>query len=157
MIDFYEHKNMKEFLTQYQNPHFDIHQVRVPFWLAVIAASGSGKTQWLLNLIANMQDTFGHIYIWYSASELLYEFMQIQIVAETKFITQLAKFPLINEMPKDKQILCVFDDVLNYSDKVQGVIKDCFILGRKLEKSISNYYLSQSFFIIPKIIRFQCN
>ena len=31
MITFYEHKKMKEFLTEYQNKHFDIHQIKVPF------------------------------------------------------------------------------------------------------------------------------
>ena len=54
MINFYEHKQMKEFLTEYQNPHFDTHQIKIPFRLAVIAASGSRIIQWLLNLIANV-------------------------------------------------------------------------------------------------------
>ena len=65
--------------------------------------------------------------------------MQKQIRADKKtFITQLGNFPQTNEMPKDKHILCVFDDVVNYSDKEQGVIKDCFICGRKHWKGISN-------------------
>ena len=31
MINFYEHKKMKEFLTEYQNPYFDMHQIKIPF------------------------------------------------------------------------------------------------------------------------------
>ena len=53
-------------------------------------------------------------------------------------------------MPKDKQIFCVFDNVVNYSDKEQGVIKDCYIRSRKVGKGISMCYLSQPFFRIPK-------
>ena len=60
-------------------------------------------------------------------------------------------------MPKDKQILCVFDDVVNYSDKEQGIIKELYVRGRKHGRGISMCYLSQSFFRIPKIIRLQCN
>ena len=73
------------------------------------------------------------------------------------FITQLSKLPQINEMAKDKQILCAFDDVVNYSDKEHGVIKDCYIRDCKYGKDISMHYLSQSFFRIPNIIRLQCN
>ena len=158
MINFYNHKKMKEFLTEYHNPCFEAHQIKVPFRLAAIAASGSGKTQWLLNLISRMNDTFGHIYVCYRAPEPLYQFLA-KSIGEDKitFFTQLSKFPQINDMPKDKQVLCVFDDVVNYSDEEQGIIKEYFIRGRKHGMGISMCYLSQSFFRIPKIIRLQCN
>ncbi len=158
MVNFYNHKKMKEFLTEYHNPCFDCHQIKVPFRMAVIAASGSGKTQWLLNLISRMNDTFGHIYVCYRAPEPLYQFLEKSIGADKiTFFTQLAKFPQINDIPKDKQVLCIFDDVVNYSDKEQGIIKEFYIRGRKHGKGISMCYLSQSFFRIPKIIRLQCN
>ena len=158
MVNFYSHKGMKEFITEYDNPCFDSHQIKVPFRLAVIASSGSGKTQWLLNCIARMNDTFGHIYVCYRTNEPLYDFLQKQIGADKiTFFTQLSKFPQVNEMPRDKQILCVFDDVVNYSDREQGIIKEYFIRGRKMGKGISMCYLSQSFYRIPKIIRLQCN
>jgi hypothetical protein len=158
MVNFYAHKGMKQFLTEYENPHFDSHGIKVPFRMAVIASSGGGKTQLLLNLIAKMQDTFGHIYVCYRTNEPLYDFLQKQIGADKiTFFTQLSKFPQVNEMPRDKQLLCVFDDVVNYSDKEQGIIKEYFIRGRKMGRGISMCYLSQSFYRIPKIIRLQCN
>jgi hypothetical protein len=158
MVNFYAHKGMKQFLTEYENPHFDSHGIKVPFRMAVIASSGGGKTQLLLNLIAKMQDTFGHIYVCYRTNEPLYDFLQKQIGADKiTFFTQLSKFPQVNEMPRDKQLLCVFDDVINYSDKEQGIIKEYYIRGRKAGKGISMCYLSQSFYRIPKIIRLQCN
>ena len=158
MVNFYSHKNMKQFLTEYENPHFESHQIKIPFRMGIISASGGGKTQFLLNLIAKMQSTFGHIYVCYRASEPLYEFLAKSIGDKNiTFFTQLGKFPQVNEMPKDKQILCVFDDVVNYSDREQGIIKEYYIRGRKFGKGISMCYLSQSFFRIPKIIRLQCN
>ena len=158
IVNFYSHKGMKEFITEYENPCFDSHRVKVPFRMAVIGASGGGKTQLLLNLIAKMQNTFGHIYVCYKASEPLYEFLAKSIGDKNiTFFTQLGKFPQVNEMPKDKQILCVSDDVVNYSEKSQEIIKEYYIRGRKHGKGISMCYLSQSFFRIPKIIRLQCN
>ena len=87
-----------------------------------------------------MSHTFGHMYIWYRATEPLYEFLIKQIRGDKiTFITQLSKFPNISKMPKDKQILCVFDDVVNYLYKEQGIIKLYYILGRKAGKGISMF------------------
>ena len=128
MVNFYQHKNMKQFLTEYENPQFDSHQIKLPCRLAAIAASGGGKTQFLLNLIAKMQSTFGHIYVCYKASEPLYEFLAKSIGDKNiTFFTQLGKFPQVNEMPKDKQILCVFDDVVNYSEKAKKLLKNIIL------------------------------
>ena len=158
MINFYETKNIKQFLTEYENPHFDSHQIKVPFRISVIAASGSGKTQWLLNLISRMNDTFGHIYICYRASEPLYQLLEKGVGSDKiTFFTQLSKFILPQDVPKDKQILMVFDDVVNYSEKDQKIICEYYVRGRKIGKGVSMCYLSQSFFRIPKIIRLQCN
>ena len=40
MVNFYNHKKMKEFLTEYHNPNIRGHGIKVPFRMAVIAASG---------------------------------------------------------------------------------------------------------------------
>ena len=158
MINFYETKNIKQFLTEYENPHFDNHRIKIPFRISVIAASGSGKTQWLLNLVSRMNDTFGHIYICYRASEPLYQLLEKGVGSDKiTFFTQLSKFILPQDVPKDKQILMVFDDVVNYSEKEQKIICEYYVRGRKIGKGVSMCYLSQSFFRIPKIIRLQCN
>ena len=158
MINFYESKNIKQFLTQYENPNFDSHQIKVPFRISVVAASGSGKTQWLLNLISKMDSTFGHIYVCYKAPEPLYQLLEKGVGSDKiTFYTQLSKFIQPSEVPKDKQILMVFDDCINYTDKQHELIKEYFIRGRKIGRGVSMCYLSQSFFRIPKIIRLQCN
>ena len=42
----------------------------------IIGASGSGKSQWLLNLIAQSPDTFDHIFICHKMDEPLYTFLE---------------------------------------------------------------------------------
>ena len=158
MINFYNNKGMKEFLTEYHNPCYEQHQLKIPFRISVVASSGSGKTQWLMNLISRCNDTFGHIYVCYRTAEPLYQFLEKSIGADKiTFFTSLSKFIQPSDIPKDKQILLVFDDVVNYSEKEQGIIAEYFIRGRKIGKGISMAYLSQSYFRIPKIIRLQTN
>jgi hypothetical protein len=105
-----------------------------------------------------MNETFGHIYVCYRAAEPLYQFLERSIGSDKiTFFTSLSKFIQPNEIPKDKQILLVFDDVVNYSEKEQNIIKEYFIRGRKIGKGVSMAYLAQSFFKIPKLIRLQTN
>ena len=157
MINFYEHKKMKEFLTVYENPCFDSHQIKIPFRMGIVSASGGGKTQFVLNMISKMQNTFGHIYVVYKAVEPLYQFLQQSIGADKiTFFTQLSKFTL-TDLPKDKQILVIFDDCVTYPENQQGVIKELAVHGRKINRGVSMCYLSQSFYKIPRLIRLQFN
>ena len=158
MINFYKVKGIQDFLTEYHNPHFEQTQIKIPFRIAVIASSGGGKTQWLLNMLARTPDTWGHIYVCYKTAEPLYQLLERSIGADKiTFFTNLSKFIQPADLPKEKQVLMVFDDVVNYSDKEQNLIKDYYIRGRKINRGVSICYLSQSFFKIPKIIRLQCN
>jgi len=158
MVNFYTHKGMREFITDYHNPNFEKTQMKIPFRVAVIAASGGGKSQWVLNMIARTPDTWGHIYVCYRTQEPLYQFLEKSVGSDKiTFFTSLSKFIMPSDLPKDKQVLMVFDDVINYTDKEQNLIKEYYIRGRKLNRGVSMVYLSQSFFKIPKIIRLQCN
>ena len=158
MINFYENKKLRELLTTYDNPCFNTHQISIPFRMGVISASGGGKTCTVLNMIHKMPDTWGHIYVCYKASEPLYEFMA-KCIGEKNitFFTQLSKFPQLNDMPRDKQILCIFDDCVTYPEKQQEIIKEIAIRGRKFGRGVSMCYLSQSFYKIPRLIRLQFN
>lgn len=52
-INFYEHRDVKKLATKYHNPHFFDTQIDIPARIGVIAPSGAGETQWLLNYISN--------------------------------------------------------------------------------------------------------
>lgn len=155
MVNFYEHKDIQKLLPKYHNPHFDETQISIPARVGVIASSGGGKTQFLLNFLAKTNDTWGHIHVVYKTSEPLYEFLSEKLKGKNiTFYTKLTDLPQPNEIGnKDKQQLLVFDDQVN--EKNQEIIKEYCIRGRKIGKGVSVFYLSQSFFKIPKIVRLQ--
>jgi hypothetical protein len=95
MINFYEHKDVKKLATKYHNPHFADTQIDIPARIGVIAPSGTGKTQWLLNYISKSFDTFDHIIVVYKASEPLYEFLRDKV--GSKHITFYTKLTDLQE------------------------------------------------------------
>jgi ABC-type oligopeptide transport system ATPase subunit len=157
MINFYEHNDVKKLMPQSYNPHFNDTQIKIPFRAGIIGASGSGKTACLLNILSKFNDTFGHIYVVYKASEALYEFLEKKIGAKyINFYTKLSQLPPITNFPnKEKQQLIIFDDQVNEKD--QSIIQEWSIRGRKVGAGVSLMYLSQSFFKIPKLVRQQFN
>jgi hypothetical protein len=157
MINFYEHKSIKKYITSYHNPHFKDTQINVPCRIGVIAPSGTGKTQFLLNYLAKSPDTFGHIVVVYKASEPLYEFLRDKIGSKKiTFYTKLTDLPGPNDLNMgSKQVLLVLDDCVAIKDQTK--IEEYFLRGRKIAGGISCVYLSQNFFGIPTLIRRQFN
>ena len=156
MINFYEHNDLKKLLPPQQNPHFDQTQIKLPARIGVVAASGGGKTTWLVNFIARTNDTWGHIYICTKSPEPIYEFLEKKVGAKNiTMIYKLSQLPSLKDFPNpEKQSLVVFDDYA--ADKNQEVIGEFFIRGRKVTKfGLTMVYLSQSYYKIPKIVRLQ--
>ena len=147
----------KSFLHNAENPHFDKHGFKLPFRLCCVAPSGSGKTNWLMNLISLMsakpKGTFADItIITRNADEPLYKWLT-DICDDVKIHESLNELPILDKMDKDvNHLVCIDDMVL---EKNQDRIKNYYIRCRKLNCSIA--YLSQSYFAIPKIIRNNCN
>jgi hypothetical protein len=151
VINFYE-VMPKEFLTETENPNFHLHNLKLPFRMAIVAPSGSGKTNWLVNLIhlfSQGKGTFPDITIvTRNKNEPLYEWLssksdQIHIKEGMENLPQLDKFD------KDFNHLVVLDDLVLAKD--QSRIENYYIRARKLNVSV--IYISQSYFRIPKIIR----
>ena len=71
------------------------------------------------------------------------------------FFKKLTDLPILDKLPKDKQVLVIFDDMVN--EKNQEIITEYFIRSRKHGRGVSLAYLSQSYFKIPKTIRLQFN
>jgi hypothetical protein len=157
MVNFYEHKDVKKLATKYHNPHFKDTQIDIPARIGVIAPSGTGKTQWLLNFICKSSDTFQHITVVYKASEPLYEFLRDKIGSKNiTFYTKLTDLPAPNALDMgDKQVLLVFDDQV--AERYQEKISEYFLRGRKVAGGITMCYLSQKFFGINTLIRRQFN
>lgn len=157
IVNFYEHKDIKKYVTKYHNPHFQDTQITVPSRIGVIAPSGTGKTQWLLNFISKSSDTFGKIIVVLKAMEPLYEFFRDKIGSKNiDFYTKLTELPASNDLNmENKQVFLVFDDCVSIKD--QSKIEEYYLRGRKVAAGITCIYLSQIFFGIPTLIRRQFN
>jgi Poxvirus A32 protein len=155
VINWYE-KMPKEMLDKAENPNKHIHGIDLPFRMCVSAPSGSGKTNFLLNLIhlfSKGEGSFADItIITRNKDEPAYNYLtskcdQIQIKEG------LHNIPPLDKMDKKANHLVCFDDLILAKD--QSPIINYYIRARKLNCSVC--YLSQSFFDIPPIIRKNCS
>ena len=131
----------------------------MPFRGLVIAPSGSGKSNFLKNLITlfckGTEGTFDNIYIFCkSRDEPLYKYLSDKSKGLIDVYENLDKLPAINELNNCKQTLIIFDDMVTDLKK-HPIISEYFIRGRK--KSASIMFLSQSYYNTPKIIRQNVN
>ena len=146
----------KNMLDNAENPNFHIHNLKLPFRMCVVAPSGSGKTNFLVNLIGMFchgKGTFQDItIITRNKDEPLYRFLKKKC-DDIQIHEGLTNTPILDKMDKDFNHLVVFDDIV--LEKNQERIKNYYIRARKLNCSV--IYLSQSYFAIPKIIRNNCS
>ena len=125
----------------------------------MIAPSGSGKSNFLTNLITlfckGNEGTLDNIYIFCkSRDEPLYQYLSDKSKGLIDVYENLDKLPAINELNNCKQTLIIFDDMVTDLKK-HPIISEYFIRGRK--KSASIMFLSQSYYNTPKIIRQNIN
>jgi hypothetical protein len=158
IINFYELKGVQEFMPKNINPNYDFHKIKVPMRGVVLGSSGSGKSNFLLNFISVMPDTFNHVYIYTMATEPLYEYLQSRFDDDLLTVRYgIDEFTKFDEADYNGQSLVVFDDFCNYSEKQQTEISNLYIRGRKLASGVSILYLTQAYYKVPKVVRGQCN
>lgn len=146
----------KELLLTHENPNKHLHGLDIPLRAVVVAPSGSGKTNWLVNLLTLFgagKGTFHHIWIvTKNADEPLYKWLGT-LNDRIKIVEGIENIPTLDKLDKDYNNLVCFDDLV--LEKNQQRISNYYIRCRKLNCSV--IYLSQSYFMIPKIIRSNCN
>jgi hypothetical protein len=135
-----------------------------PFRCLIVACSGAGKTNDLLNIIHN--SVFHKIFVYSKTlDEEKYQFLinvqkqkeqllKKQGISENliHFSTDIADAVPLENLDKNYQHLYIFDDICLESSKEQEkYIGDLYIRSRKFNASV--VYISQSYFKIPKIIR----
>jgi hypothetical protein len=156
IVNMYE-RIPKEYLDKVENPNFHLHRLKIPMRMCVVAPSGSGKTNFLVNLIAKFscgdKGTFQTItIITRNADEPLYKWIQNkcdQIIIKEG----LSNTPQLDKFDKDFNHLVVWDDLVLAKDL--SMVEQYYIRARKLNVSV--IFISQSFFKIPKIIRNNCS
>ena len=145
-----------EMLDKAENPNEHIHHIKLPFRMCVSAPSGSGKTNFILNLIqmfSQGKGTFQTIdIITRNKDEPLYNYLHKKC-PDIVIKEGMKSLPVLDKMDKKTNHLVVVDDLL--LDKDQQPIVNYYIRCRKLNCSIA--YLSQSYFDIPSLIRKNCS
>jgi len=159
MENYYNKKEVKKYVIKTENPNYDMHHFDTPFRSLVVAPSGSGKSNFITNLISlfckGKEGTFDNIYIFCkSRDEPLYQFLGDKSKGLIEVHETLEKLPALNDLKTSEQTLIIFDDFITDIKKFP-IISEYFIRGRK--KSASIMFLSQSYFNTPKIIRQNIN
>ena len=139
-----------------------------PYRILIIASSGSGKTNALLNLINNPPD-IDKIYRYAKDPyEAKYQYLikKRKKVGLDHFDDNKAFIEYSNDMRdvykniedynlgKKRKILIVFDDMIAdmiNNKKLNPIVTELFIRGRKL--NISIVFIMQSYFKVPKDVR----
>ena len=155
---YYNKKEVKKYCVKTENPNYDLHHFDTPFRSLVVAPSGSGKSNFITNLITLFckgKGTYDNIYIFCKCKdEPLYRYLADKSKGLIEVFENLEKLPALNDLNACKQTLLIFDDMVT-DIKKHPIISEYFIRGRK--KGASIMFLSQSFYNTPKIIRQNVN
>ena len=158
MENYYNKKEVKKYCVKADNPNYDLHHFETPFRSLVVAPSGSGKSNFITNLISLFckgKGTFDSIFIFCkSRDEPLYQFLSDKSKGLIEVHEDLLKLPALNELNPSQQTLLIFDDFITDIKKFP-IISEYFIRGRK--RGCSLMFLSQSYYGTPKIIRQNIN
>ena len=158
MLNYYDKKEVKKYCVKADNPNYDLHHFDTPFRSLVVAPSGSGKSNFITNLISLFckgKGTFDNIYIFCkSHDEPLYQFLGDKSKGFIEVHEDLEKLPALNQLKPSEQTLIIFDDFITDVKKFP-IISENFIRGRK--RGCSLMFLSQSYYGTPKIIRQNIN
>tara|TARA_R110000765_G_scaffold105293_1_gene195391 strand:- start:115 stop:831 length:717 start_codon:yes stop_codon:yes gene_type:complete len=155
IVNMYE-RMPKRFLDNVENPNYHLHKLTLPFRLCIVAPSGSGKTNFLINLLALFCDgkgTFADMtIITRNKDEPLYRWITDKC-DQIRIIEGLHNTPKLDTMDKKENHLVVWDDLVLSKDL--SMVENYYIRARKLNCSV--IFISQSYFKIPKIIRNNCS
>ena len=155
IINFYEHIP-KKYIEKSENPNYSLHNIDLPFRMCVVAPSGSGKTNFLLNLLkifSHGKGTFGDISIITSnKDEPLYNYLEGEFDG-ISIKEGIINTPKLDSMDKDYEHLVVWDDLV--LEKDLKAVEKYYMRARKMHCSV--IFLSQSYYDIPKFIRKNSN
>ena len=135
-----------------------------PYRILIIAVSGSGKTNLLLNIIENQPDIDKTYLYAKDPYESKYQYLinkregvGINHFNDPKaFVERHDVYKNIDEYNpyKENKILIVFDDMIAdmiHNKKLNSIVTELFIRGRKL--NISPIFIIQSYFKVPEDVR----
>lgn len=141
---------------KYKN--YDKIRIDLPFQAIIIGKTGSGKTNLLLYLIQEISAWNKIILLCKSINEPLYQLLLSRVGRIEKKIKQQIIYVCsdVSELPDmdefdGESTLFIADDQVCENKKTQAILGEYYIRSRKC--GISCVYLSQSFYLTPKLIR----
>jgi hypothetical protein len=151
VINFYD-KMPPEMKPKADNPNEHLHHISLPFRMCIVAPSGSGKTNFLLNLIhlfSQGKGTFESIHIITRvADEPLYNFLKSKSES-VQILEGMSKTPELNKFDKEENHLVIWDDLVLSKDLAR--VEEYYLRARK--QNVSCIFISQSYYHIPTMIR----
>jgi hypothetical protein len=151
IINFYEHIP-KKYIEKSENPNESVHNIKLPFRMCIVAPSGSGKTNFLLNLIkvfSQGKGTFADITIvTMNKDEPLYNYLAGEY-DQIKIVEGMHSTPKLDDFDKKYEHLVVWDDLVLSKDLKP--VENYYIRARKMHVSV--VFLSQTYYDIPKNVR----
>jgi len=142
-------------------PNHKYLRIDIPSRILVVGASGSFKTNCIMDMI-NKMDCFHRYYLFAKdLTESFYAYLidtlkEVESKTHTEILTvsnKIEDVPSVDDFDKDLNNLVIVDDFV--TEKHLDAISDIFIRGRK--KSITVIFITQSYFKTPAIIRQNAN
>ena len=157
MINVYKTKAMKKYNTKIHNPYESTHNIPISHMM-VSGNTGSGKSNFLLNLLMQMQDTFQKVILVSKITEEpIYDMLKNRL-GESNFESYtLGKMPSLAKFEKaqDAQYLMIFDDFIAEKSDIFNKLLEYGIRGRK--QNMMCVFLVHDFFAKQlKTLRLQC-
>jgi len=159
----YNNPKVKQFITEVKNPSFEHTHMHKEQHTGIIGATGTGKTSAYANYLRLSQNEYKHMVVVYrGVQEPIYQALEATLgeKGQITFFT-LDTLPdcqeLFNHKEDEEDAYCiVFDDViadLHNNRNHKAKVTNYFLVGRKLH--FTCFFLSQSYYQIPKTVRLQ--
>ena len=156
ITNFYE-KLPKHLKKNTVDKTFKNHHILPNSMICAIGGTGTGKSNFVMNMIQRMPDKFYKIMVFnpVSVQEPLMELLKEKI-PETDLINDINELPSLGEFEEDKddEKLLIVDDFINMNKKDFKKINEYFTGGRKAGFTV--VALCQNYTSVPKVITRNC-
>ena len=156
ITNFYE-KLPKHLKKDTVDKTFKNHHILPKSMICAIGGTGTGKSNFVMNMIQRMPEKFYKIIIFnpVSTDEPLLNLLQEKI-PETDLINDINELPSLSEFEEDKEEekLLIVDDFINMNKKDFKKINEYFTGGRK--SGFTVVALCQNYTSVPKVITRNC-
>lgn len=158
LTNLYESKAVQKHCKKKNNPSFQETQMELNSRTICVGGSGSGKTNALVQYIMRAPRTFARIVVVSKGiKEPLYDMLAEKLQGRIVFhspedLPEMTK--LMEQFDETEEVLLVWDDVVCDIMDDRKLNRKCslyFLAGRKC--NLTQWFLSQSYFKVPKFLR----